>query len=255
MKNIAFIAFSLFLSVAAFTLPASAQPAAADPDDEVSAAPPVGQQGFPAFASHVEVATIYHKLTGQLPDFDTWARLSPQCQAEKTQTGRIDCQENKRAELKDKFQLQTVTESIPVPFVPAIFSAYSRENNGYVIKNFTDETYLPFSYAGRNYAIIPQGLMDRQFLPITGPAQKDVETALRGAQRKAVVLLYIQPTFASKDAPAVELDGKQYTLISGKVTNIGVYKCRKNQPCTLLWEEGTTGDREAERENLMNLKR
>lgn len=257
IKNIAVFGFCFFLLLGAFTMPAGAQEAATadDPDDAVSAAPPVGQQGFPDFASHVEVATIFHKLTGQAPNFEQWAKLSPECQAEKTQTGRITCVENKQAELRQKYQLQTLNESIPVPFVPAIFSAYSKENQGYVVKNFTEETYLPFTYAGRNYAIIPQGLMDRQFLPITGPAQKDVENALRGAQRKAVVLLYIKPTFADKNAMPVELDGKQYTLISGQVTNIGVYKCRKNQPCTLLWEEGSQESRDAQRDDLMNLKR
>lgn len=255
MKNIAFIGFCFFLLVAPFSLNAQAQPAVPEAEEDVSAAPPVGQQGFPDFASHVDVATIYHKLTNQPPDFEQWARLSPDCMAEKTQTGRITCQENKQGELRQKYSLQTLTESVPVPFVPAIFSAYSRENGGYVIKNFTDETYMPFSYAGRNYAIIPQGLMDRQFLPVTGPAQKDVENALRGAQRKAVVLLYIQPTYADKNAQPVELDGKKYTLISGKVTNIAIYKCRKNQPCTLLWEEGSRESRAEQREELMNLKR
>lgn len=255
MKNIAFIGFCFFLLAASFTLPASAQPAAADTDEEVSAAPPVGQPGFPKFASDVEIATIYHKITGEPVPFDQWARLSPQCLAEKTQTGRVTCQENREQELRQNYQLLTTTESVPVPFVPAVFSAYSNDNGGYVIKNFTEETYMPFSYAGRNYAVIPQGLMDLQFLPVTGPAQKDVENALRGAQRKAVVLLYIQPTYADRNAQPVELDGKKYTLISGKVTNIAIYKCRKTQPCTLLWEKGSDASRNAERQDLMNLKR
>lgn len=254
MKNFAFIGFCFFLLAAAFMPPASAQPAS-EADEEISAAPPVGQPGFPKFASDVEIATIYHKMTGEPVPFSDWARMSPKCLAEKTQTGRITCQENRAEELRQNYQLLTVTESVPVPFVPAIFSAYSKENGGYVIKNFTDETYMPFSYGGRNYALIPQGLMDLQFLPVTGPAQKDVENALRGAQRKAVVLLYIQPTYADRNAQPVELDGKKYTLISGKVTNIAIYKCRKNQPCVLLWERGSSESRDAERQDLMNLKR
>ncbi len=255
MKKFAIISFCLFLLAAAFMSPAIAQLSADDEPDEVGASPPVGQPGFPSFASDVDIATIYHKLTGQPPVFEQWARLSPDCQQEKTQTARISCQENKQEELRQKFRLQTLTESVAVPFVPAVFSAYSKENSGYVIKNFTDETYMPFSYAGRNYAMIPQGLMDRQFLPITGPAQIDVENALRASQRKAVVLLYIQPVFADKNAQPVELDGKPYTLISGRVTNIAVYKCHKTRPCVLLWEEGTRESRDAQREDLMNLKR
>lgn len=281
MKKFAIIGFCFLLSAGTFMHAATAQlsPAADDPvfgkpaqvaplqadaaqsaaaddgPDEVGAAPPVGQPGFPAFASDVDIATIYHKLTGQPPVFEQWARLSPQCQQEKTQTGRIACQENKQEELRQKYQLQTLTEAVAVPFVPAVFSAYSKENSGYIIKNFTDETYMPFSYAGRNYALIPQGLMDRQFLPISGPAQKDVEAALRASQRKAVVLLYIQPSYADPKAQPVELDGKPYTLISGKVINIAVYKCHKTRPCVLLWEEGTRESRDAQREDLMNLKR
>ncbi len=276
MKKFAIISFCFFLTAGAFMHIAAAQlsptladPVLADPaqtatpvaaadddgPDEVGAAPTVGQAGFPAFASDVDIATIYHKLTGQPPVFEQWARLSPQCQQEKTQTGRISCQENKQEELRQKYQLQTLTEAVAVPFVPAVFSAYSKENSGYIIKNFSDETYMPFSYAGRNYALIPQGLMDRQFLPISGPAQKDVEAALRASQRKAVVLLYIQPTYADPKAQPVELDGKQYTLISGKVTNIAVYRCHKTRPCVLLWEEGTRESRESQRDELMGLKR
>ena len=256
MKNIAFIGFCFFLLMGSLAIPAGAQPAVEDADDEVSAAPPVGQPGFPPFASDVEIATVFHKITGEPVPFEQWARLSPKCLAEKTQTGRTTCQQDREQELRQSYQLLTVTEPVRVPFVPAIFSAYSKENGGYVIKNFTEETYMPFSYAGRNYALIPQGLMDLQFLPVeAGPAQKDIENALRGAQRKAVVLLYIQPTYADRNAQPVELDGKKYTLISGKVTNIAIYKCRKTQPCVLLWEKGSAESREGERQDLMNLKR
>ncbi|HYD19302.1 MAG TPA: hypothetical protein VEF76_12575 [Patescibacteria group bacterium] len=247
MKNLVILALSFFLTLAA---PALAQTAE---DDSDLSSPPVGRPGFPEFASDVDIATLYFKLTGQAPDFERWARFDPQCRERMTETARVQCLDDKQAELRQKYQLQTTSEAIAVPFVPAIFSAYSKENGGYVVKNFTEDTYMPFTYAGRNYAIIPQGLMDRQFLPISGLQQKDVENALRGAQRKAVVLLYIQPSYADKTG-MVELDGKQYSLISGKVVNIGVYNCRKNKPCTLLWEEGTTGAREAERNDLLNLK-
>lgn len=221
--------------------------------------PQVGVDGYDDISSPREVATIYHRLIGKEPDFANWARLLPEYRTLNS-FDQVKFMEDKPKEMEDEFKLMGSDQPIIVQF-KAVLSNYSADNGGYVVRNFDEEIFFDYSFAGRNYAVIPRGLMDYQFLPVTDYAQKNVEQVLRANKRNILMVIYLSPNYASKDddKKPVELSKqgappKPYTLISGKIAVIKLYSCPRNANCKSLWESGTAEYREEEKNELLKLK-
>jgi len=250
MSGFSFFAF--FIMALAISLPAMAQLENYEPQ--------VGVDGYDDISGPREVATIYHRLIGKEPDFVNWARLSPEFKTLNS-FDQVKFMEDKPRELEDEFKLMGTDQPIIVQF-KAVLSNYSAENGGYVVRNFDEEMFFPYSFAGRNYAVIPRGLMDYQFLPVTDYAQKNVEQVLKTNKRNILMVIYLTPNYASKDDDKkpvqLTLPGetvpKPYTLISGKIGVIKLYSCPRNQNCKSLWESGTAEYREEEKNELLKLK-
>ncbi len=215
-------------------------------------APVVGTNYFPDTASAADVATIFYRLTRQNPDFHKWIPFLPEYKT-MTDSERLEYLQTKPLEWQQKFDLLTLQDPIAIQF-EGVLSPYSDENQGYVVRNFASDTFFSFTFAQKNYAIVPQGLMDHQFLPVQPAAKKDVESGLSMTGRKIFMIIYVQPTYADAAAPPTVIDGKPYQLISGKVMNIALYKIYANKQATVLWEEGTKTFNDNQKNELLNLK-
>ncbi len=252
MKKIAVFSFLAFFTMA-LTMVAPVTSFAQEEDD----GPKIGVKGYADISSNIDVATLYHRLIGVVPDFEKWLRFIPEY-TKLPFDQQADYMEKKPKEMLDTFRLMSPEQPIIAQF-KGILSRYSDESGGYVVRNFEENTFFEYSFAGRNYAVIPQGLMDFQFLPVTGPLQTDVEALLKANKRNIRMVIYLSPNYATKDEKPMEMpdpDGKMktYTLISGKVANIALYSCPKNQSCTALWQNGTKEFRDDEKNELLNLK-
>lgn len=214
--------------------------------------------GFPDISSARQVATIFHRLVGVRPNFKQWVRFIDDCK-NLDDLARIECEETKPAEMDKEYALTTAEQPIVVQFL-ADMSQYSYENGGYVVKNFEDGVFFPYTFAGANYAVIPQGLMDYQFLSIIDePARKVERTLSYSKRRKMLMVIYVLPTYANKDEKAMEMTGpdgtvKPYKLISGRVANVALYECPKNGSCVSLWDQGTKEFRDQQKQELLDLK-
>ena len=253
MKKIAIFSFLAFFTMALAI--AAPVPAFAQEEDD---GPKVGVKGYPDISSNLDVATLYHRLIGVLPDFEKWLRFMPEY-TKLPLDEQVDYMEKKPRELLDTFRLMSPEQPVIAQFKGSL-SRYSDESGGYVVRNFEETTFFQYSFAGRNYAVIPQGLMEHQFLDVTGLPQKDVEAVLKANKRNIRVVIFLTPNFAGKDDKPIEMadpdDGKMktYTLVSGKVANIALYSCPKNKSCTALWQTGTKEFRDDEKNELLNLK-
>ena len=224
--------------------------------DDLSA-PTIGVPGFPDISDNMYVAMVYHRLIGKYPNFESWARLTPEYQ-KMSDFDKAGYLQTKPGELRQQYSLMTSTQPIVLQFTASI-SKYSDDSEGYLVRNFSEETFFPYKYAGADYAVIPAGLMDFQFLPVVGDAQARVEKVLRNSRRQMRMVIYIAPGYASADPKdRMDLTGpdgktRNYALISGKVTNVELYDCT-SRACTALWSHGTKEYRYSERNELLNLK-
>lgn len=210
----------------------------------------VGSGYVPKAVTDVDIAMIYSRLTGTTPDFKKWV-MSTKEYAKESDLTKPTYLEEQSAALGHVYSLLTLSDPIAVPF-SAKLAPYSKENGGYVVQNFGEDTFFSFSAGGDNYALVPQGLADHAWLSVNDMAAKDIEAAL-GPTREAYMVIFIQPTFADKAHP-IDIDGKTYKLISGKVTNVTIYRVKADRTATVLWAENTKEYNEKQTNDLLNLK-
>lgn len=246
MKKLVFWSFCLFFAASV----AATAPFASAVAQGFGVAPAAT---VPKITPAMNVATTYYKWTRQTPPFQNWAHHVPEA---KTPRSEVEWQiflNSKPKELEAAYDLVMYNEPINVGF-SAILSKYSEKSQGYLVRNFSDETFFSYSFAGRNYAVIPQALMDQQWLSVSPFISQQIEEHIpKPGKRKVTLILTLEPVGAYKDP--MELDGKKRYLVAAKVANIGIYACGRNmQDCTTLWDQGTKKARAEEKNELLNLK-
>lgn len=178
------------------------------------------------------VAMIFYKLAAQVPELEKWALESEDYKAANSFDKQVVF-EQKVSELKDIFRMAALSEPIMAERTEKI-SEYSFRNKGFTVESFAVDTYFPYTFAGRNYALVIQNLMDQQWLDIADEKMAMVvDTAAVKAEHKVKMRFYIEPKYADSKAP-IKLDGKEYWLISGVLKNIAIYDGDK-----MLWKKNT----------------
>ena len=207
----------------------------------------------PKITPAINVATTFYKWTRQLPPFNIWARHIPEAKTPRSEVAWQVFLRQKPAELEANYGLVMYNEPINVGF-SAVLSKYSEKTGGYLVRNFADETFFSFDFAGRSYAVIPKALMDHQWLSVSPFISKQIEESMPNKSRRQVTLIItLEPIGAYKDP--MEIDGKKRYVVATKVSNMGIYSCDKGMVnCKTLWHEGTKEAREQEKNELLNLK-
>lgn len=223
-------AYKVFSFVAAFGVTALlALPAAAQWGTGTT-----GLDYRPRISTAEEVAITQHWLSGDPPSAAEWARHSKEY-LEANDFSRQAVMEEKRQEYIDKFKLFTKPETIVISSNVKI-SRYSRENKGFVIESFNNETFFAYTFAGQNYAVVIPKLMDYQWVSIEGDNAARIEHWAPNSNNTVNVVLEVEPKTADKTP--IKLGDKTYRLMSAEVANISIYLQKTDRP---LWSRAGTG--------------
>lgn len=201
----------------------------------------------PTAPSHV--AMLFYKLTAQMPDLDSWAR---QTQAYKNASNfdqpAVLKEQTKR--LMEDFSLQTFQEPVVVE-IPVQLSKYNAVNQGFFIEDFKADTFFPVRFDSQAYAIVPQGIVDRQWLEISDKNTAKAIEAAAGSNGNRLVrmTLLLTPQYADKDEP-LAVDGEKYWLIAASIKKMMIYPGNED---TLLWESEDAATKAGKSLDLLNL--
>ncbi len=203
----------------------------------------------PALSTPDYIAMTFFKLTGQSPDFESWARQTDAYKAA-SRFDQMAVQEQEVQRLKEVYGLWAMQEPLVIE-MPVKLSAYSDANHGFFIENFRLDTFFPARYAGMAYAIVPQGIMDKQWLKVEDPAvAAAIDIAARSsADRMLTMVLLLTPRSADKSAPMHMEDG-DYWLIAADVKRMMLYAAKGGAP---LWKSDDDTLRDQKHQNLLNL--
>lgn len=194
------------------------------------------------------VAMLFHRLTGQPPDFDAWAMASDAYGAANSFDKDLVRREKATDALR-AYNLITFDDPIIVD-VPVRLSSYSRMRQGFLIENFKPDTFYSFSFLGRDYAVVPLDLMDYQWLSFENmPALESLAKKIETDQGQAQMQLWVTPVSADKDNP-LQLNEKNYWLLSGRVKKLKIYDKSGKQ---LIWEGVSREEAAQNRQHVLDL--
>ena len=181
------------------------------------------------------IVMIFSKLAHQQPDFEAWAHETQAYQNAPTGNRPLVLEEQIR-DLKNMYSLLTLQEPIIVE-TPVKLSSYSTRNKGFFVDSFKEDTFFPVKYNNRLYAIVPQGIIDKQWLKVPDADDgKAIENASLSTQLTMVLTLY--PKYA--DTTPAELEGGNYWLISTEVQKMALYAPNSTVP---LWQSDDSTDK------------
>jgi hypothetical protein len=185
------------------------------------------------------IAMIFHKLAAQVPELEKWALETEEYKKASSFDKQV-VYEQELEKLKEVFRLSSLSEPIVIEHEEKI-SEYSFENKGFTVESFSAESYFPYVFAGRNYAVVIPGLMEQQWLSVpdeTAAMRIDTLAAKAAALgtvngRKVKIRLYIEPRYADARS-TMKLDGRDYWLVSAILKNIAIYDGQQK-----IWEKVT----------------
>jgi len=186
----------------------------------------------PAITSARNIAMIFHKLSGEMPDFYKIAKDSTEYKnAEPMQKASV--LNSQVDELKSIYNLISLQEPIVVE-VPVKLSKYSYSNKGFFVENFKERTFFSKKHGTTNYAMIPGGLMDKQWLSVENEklALQIEEVNKKYRQSPLTMMLYLAPTY-SDSSKQTKIGKKDYWLIATDVKDVSLYLPKASFP---IWE-------------------
>jgi hypothetical protein len=211
-------------------VPPSANPIIAAP---AFAAPTLGavQQPKPAQTTPLAVALTYYKLTGRVPDFDSWVK-----QQDSYKNANAFDQNSMVApmvqRLKDAYGLILLSDPVVVETQVAL-SAYDKKNLGYSVESFKASTFFPSTYGGQSYAIVPINIADKQWLKVDDPETvAAIEKAATANDRLLTMIIYLTPKYADANSPA-SIDGENYWPMVTDIQKMMLYAPNSD---TMLWQ-------------------
>jgi len=197
------------------------------------------------------VYMIFSKLSGKMPDFEAMAHNTLDYQ-DASVADRPTVLDQLVVGLKSTYSLLTLQEPFIIE-VPVKLSPYSTVNKGFFIENFKEDTFFPVEYNGLSYAIIPQGIMDKQWLRVQDPAVgKTIEDAALNKEGKPLTMqLMLIPKYADSSAPVVMAE-QNYWLIAVEIKRMVLYPPASTDQ---LWSSDDTRAEDAKHLELLNLRK
>jgi hypothetical protein len=194
---------------------------------------------------------IFCKLTGRTPDFEAMARNTQDYQDAAT-IERPTVLDQLTVGLKSTYSLLTLQEPFIIE-VPVKLSPYSAVNKGFFVENFKDDTFFPVNYNGQSYAIIPQGIMDKQWLKVPDDALgKEIENAALNKDGSPLTMqLMLTPKYADSSRPVV-LAEQNYWPIAVEIKRMVLYPPASTSQ---LWQSDDTRVDDTKRLELLNLRK
>ena len=202
----------------------------------------------PALTPPFTIAMIFDKLTKQEPDFESIARQT-QAYINSTTFDQSSVLAEQVEKIKGDYNLLTLSEPIIIESQVKL-SPYNAANHGFFVENFKLSTFFPVSYNGKSYAVVPQGIMDKQWLKVEDQTVvASIESAAKSSDRLLTMILFLTPQDADGSSPAI-IDGESYWPISAGVKKLMLYPLNGD---TLLWQSSGTAAEDKNHQNILNL--
>jgi hypothetical protein len=191
----------------------------------------MSQPKMPDQTKAIYIAMLYEKfLHGDAaPNFEDWVQRSPDYQqAELYQRPDIVIKSSK--ELKTTYDLLTPTEPI-VLIIKARISGYSPAAKGFLVQNFRNMNYFDYTYLGKRYALVPNGIDRYQWLKAV---PEEVNEIMRETDngRSATLVLSLIPSQA--DPKPIELNGRKYSLMMADISKIEMWSKDSSH---IIWDD------------------
>jgi hypothetical protein len=234
-------AFLVFAALAAHVVfPALIAPAAAqfkEAPDETQRVPPT---------TALQIAMTFSRMTGQVPDFEGWVMGMREYQVASDFDKNVIL-ETRVPELRQRYSLQSYDEPITVMEMVNL-SRYSSTKKGFFVDSFSPDTFYSYNYGGKDYAIVPAGLMDYQWIAVADDEEgKKIEKRLSN-NNTALMQIQMEPISADGKA-ALNIAGKDYWLMSGKIVKVRLFGARNE----MIWESGALERKEKAQQELLDL--
>ena len=182
----------------------------------------IAEKGRPKTTEPYYISMMFFKLSGTIPDFKNLAENTKRYQ-ESSRLDRLNVLDQEVQELKNIYSLITMQEPIIIE-LPVRLSEYSKNNKGFFIESFTENMFFPIESNGQNYALVPNGLMDKQWLKVTNKETADTIEAANNVEngKPLIMTLYLTPVYADSSVPA-NIEGKNYWLMSVNIKDMELY--------------------------------
>ena len=181
-------------------------------------------------SANVAVAMVFYKLTGQRPNFQTWATATKDYKntpEELKQEKRIEITQR----LQSEYELMGVDEPITLETYVTLKQYDAENSSGFFVNEFKEDTFFTFPFNGEYYAVIPSDLMDYQFITM----EKDKQAKLRHHmtnKNRLFMRLSLVPQRADASQKVPLPNGHENWLIAAKILDIEFWS-PKDQ--TMVW--------------------
>lgn len=193
----------------------------------VPGAPGLSMGAMPTKTDPARVAVLFHRLTGQLPPFEEWAKNTPEFK-KASDFERSTVLEVQSALMKDLFRLTTLSEPIVVDMAVRA-NDYSISNKGFLLGNLTEDVIFPFTYAGRNYAVTIPNLQEAEWLPVEDEkTAMKLDVAASKHDRLLHAILILNAVSADKKG-TIKINGVDYWILGGRLQGIQFYEPGKTE--------------------------
>ena len=196
---------------------------------------------------NITVAMLFHKITGQLPDFSDWAAQSvPYKNADPTEKNMVLSQVMDK--LKTKFALMGYDEPIHIESYVTL-RQFRPEANGFFVNEFKSDTYFTYNFNNEYYAVIPTDIMDYEFIKL--PPEKMAEIAEHITPKNQLFMrLSLTPINGDAKERTRLNNGFENWLLASRVMDIELWSPKDK---TLLWRSNE--DFYRQKNKLLNLYR
>ncbi len=182
--------------------------------------------------SDAYVSMLFYKMSDTIPDFEQWARAT-QTYDQASRFDKLMVQEKLVDQLHEIF-IQILEDEPIFVDARATVSKYSLSHQGFLIEDFSQETFFSFTHMGENFAVIPQGINDFQWINVDPELGKKMGK-LFGPNNAADLQVVLTPISADAQTPLM-LGGKKHWLILAKIDSVRVWD---NDGEKILWKSGT----------------
>lgn len=178
---------------------------------------------------NVTISMLFHKITGQIPDFTEWARNSKSYQnAPDAQKAAV--LNNVSDKLKTKFNLMSFNEPIHIEQLVTL-RQYRPDAEGVFIDDFNPKTFFTYGFNGEYFAVIPADLMDYEYLKIAPEKMKTLGEHIT-PKNQLFMRLTLVPTRGDAKSKVRLSNGHENWLLAANVMDIELWSPTDT---SLLW--------------------
>jgi hypothetical protein len=207
-------------------------------------------QDMQSATTREQIALIYHRLAGRLPNWKEMASKTDEY-LKASEFEKESVLEAKVTSLRNNFQLVSFDDKVIVK-MPVTLSTYSMRNKGFIINELGENLNFKYNYGGRDYALIPLGIADQQWIDASDDKVAATIEAARPKTNAYTLIISVAANYADPPERTTELeDGKLYNILTGPVVHVTLYD---EAGKTYLWDNKRKEVTDPVGENLLKLK-